>query len=202
MFQSIHTHTHIYIFKESRASFGRVVGVVNKRVAIVGSGAPWPHHARATGRDNMLLHRCTGKGRSAEAPPGRGTRSALAAHAPIAPFSLFLSPNEREKERERAGSSKKKRDAEFLTRRGKGREEKRRKGKEEETSCGKESRRMHSEREGEGEGERVQVEREGRERSKGVAVGKVVCAFEYLRGRTPVLPMQHGTGESHNRWKR
>lgn len=122
MFQSIHTHTHIYIFKESRASFGRVVGVVNKRVAIVGSGAPWPHHARATGRDNMLLHRCTGKGRSAEAPPGRGTRSALAAHAPIAPFSLFLSPNEREKERERAGSSKKKRDVEFLTRRGKGRE--------------------------------------------------------------------------------
>lgn len=100
MFQSIHTHTHIYIFKESRASFGRVVGVVNKRVAIVGSGAPCPHHARATGRDNMLLHRCTGKGRSAEAPPGRGTRSALAAHAPIAPFSLFLSPNERERERE------------------------------------------------------------------------------------------------------
>lgn len=133
MFQSIHTHTHIYIFKESRASFGRVVGVVNKRVAIVGSGAPCPHHARATGRDNMLLHRCTGKGRSAEAPPGRGTRSALAAHAPIAPFSLFLSPNEREKERERAGSSKKKRDAEFLTRRGKGRErgrkEKKRKGR-------------------------------------------------------------------------
>lgn len=28
-----------------------------------------------------------------------------------------------------------------------------------------------------------------------------MCAFEYLRGRTPVLPMQHGTGESHNRWK-
>lgn len=93
----------------------------------------------------MLLHRCTGKGRSTEAPPGRGTRSALAAHAPIAPFSLFP---ERERGRIR-GLVKGKRDREFLTRgEGKGEEEKRRKGKEEETSCGKESRRIHSEREG------------------------------------------------------
>lgn len=92
----------------------------------------------------MLLHRCTGKGRSTEAPPGRGTRSALAAHAPIAPFSLFP---ERERGRIR-GLVKGKRDREFLTRgEGKGEEEKRRKGKEEETSCGKESRRIHSERE-------------------------------------------------------